>query len=1103
MTIDDIRMILGDGVFARALGYYERGAVVEYTILNNGEIRAKVGGSLDEPYPVSIDFNINVFRCSCRAAKPCKHIGAVLIYHCKKIGLPQSTSQRLAELEEKVSATREERVSLSDRGGPSLQVAELFGEKSRCAVKKPQRDNTGRARYPLIFTIEPLADEGRIILHPALLCERKEGRGAKVLPFREERLSVEPAGAAKVLLDALRGGTNPAISEITLSSYFAHIVRDNTLKCDIYTERAEPVVFKFFDRVEIFSDTVEEMDRHGSGVISCSFACRLSLHHKRRALAHDIAFSSLFTHGGIVFVMHENTVYYNDRVLNLYSFFNKLQHLRRRNGLTRTEISLIQAWASSHLAGLVDIIFDYTTVRIKSALPKCIIECTEAGTQTGLTFFFRYGDREYPLELNDIPRVHTGEKSGDKVLTLVRRSAEYERLFARKIFETVREHVIDGERVKRRFNFDNTSDLFIDLDISTLLAEYARGFFDEGVELRIAKKQVKSASKGSVKIKLSSGINWFGATAVYIDEGGSGRLEIDPALLKAGIVKVRGGYVQLSKSDTQLLASLRRHGMNGSGTMAVHCKDLAAIHELYKNEITDERNLFGTLSDIFEKLSGFMKIDETPLPREFGGTLRPYQRDGYNWLHFLRKYDLNGILADDMGLGKTVQTLALLQSLKERGELFTSLLVVPVSTIPNWSREIERFTPGLTSLRQIGGGREKEIARLQNFDLLITSYQTLARDVKFLKNMKFCYVILDESQNIKNSKTISFKTVRLLSSQYRLSLTGTPIENNSAELWSQMDFLNPGLLGSMNKFKSLYGRPIEIRKDEEKVQTLRKKIYPFMLRRRKQEVAKDLPPKEEVVLFAQMDSQQKRIYEHLREECEKEAKRMMRYNWKGKVIDISGEVPREVKPGADENEEAPNNFFIFVLMLKLRQIALFPQLVDRQYLAIESCKFELLKEKIEEILSGGNKLLIFSQFVRVLSIIRTYLDQKGYAYAYLDGSTKNRESVIDSFQNDESLKLFLISLKAGGVGINLTAADYVILFDPWWNPAVENQAVDRAHRIGRKNKVIVYRLIARDTIEERMLELQAQKRDLFDKLITTDAGFFKSLTSDDLMGLFR
>ena len=506
------------------------------------------------------------------------------------------------------------------------------------------------------------------------------------------------------------------------------------------------------------------------------------------------------------------------------------------------------------------------------------------------------------------------------------------------------------------------------------------------------------------------------------------------------------------------------------------------FHATLIDQLFSEAESFSVDADyerMLNHLSTFDKIEKQPLPAALSKTLRHYQAAGVDWLYFLQDYGFGGCLADDMGLGKTLQALTVLLKDKKSGEPGPSLIVCPTSVVFNWQKEIDKFTPELSVLVHSGTNRATDPQELRQYNVVLTSYGILLRDIELLKEIQFHYVILDESQKIKNPISQSSKASRLLNANHKLALTGTPVENNTTELWSQFAFLNPGFLGSLNHFKHNFTTPIEKHGEQHTADMLQKIIFPFILRRTKEHVAKELPPKVEQTFFCTMSPAQEKAYNHWRN------------YYRGMLLDKIDEV------GFDKTR-----MNILEGLVKLRQIACHPGLVDDAGSQAESGKMETLKEFIDEITSEGHKVLIFSQFVKMLKIIRDFCDEENRTYAYLDGRTRNREACVERFQNDDSVKLFLISLKAGGTGLNLTAADYVIHVDPWWNPAVEAQATDRAHRIGQDKKVIVYKLISQNTVEEKMLELQDRKRALVQNLIGTDEGFMKSLTREDVEVLF-
>ncbi|MFN3404465.1 MAG: DEAD/DEAH box helicase [Cytophagaceae bacterium] len=500
---------------------------------------------------------------------------------------------------------------------------------------------------------------------------------------------------------------------------------------------------------------------------------------------------------------------------------------------------------------------------------------------------------------------------------------------------------------------------------------------------------------------------------------------------------------------------------------------LALVQELHSGNLAKV-----TISKKLEKLKEFEEIEDCPLPPGFKGDLRPYQKAGYNWMHFLNKFNFGGCLADDMGLGKTVQTLAFLQSLKANGATNASLLIMPTSLLYNWEMEARKFTPDLKIFNYTGTNREKKVEKFDGYDLVLTSYGTTRIDIEHLKNYYFNYVILDESQAIKNPESNIAKAVRELKSKHKLILTGTPIENSTLDLWSQMSFINPGLLGSHSFFKNEFLNPIEKKNDELKIKRLYSIIKPFILRRQKSQVAKDLPEKIENIKFCTMTPTQEAEYEKVKSE------------YRNIILD-----------SIDSKGMGGSQFLLLQGLSKLRQIANHPLMVEENYEG-DSGKLEDVLHMLHTAIGMNHKILIFSQFVKHLSIFRKHLDDQKIQYAYLDGSTKDRQAQVEYFQNTEEVKVFLISLKAGGVGLNLTAADYVFILDPWWNPAVEAQAVDRAYRIGQKNTVFTYKFITKNTVEEKILNLQKNKLKLAEDLITTEESFVKNLSREDIQSIF-
>jgi len=459
------------------------------------------------------------------------------------------------------------------------------------------------------------------------------------------------------------------------------------------------------------------------------------------------------------------------------------------------------------------------------------------------------------------------------------------------------------------------------------------------------------------------------------------------------------------------------------------------------------------------------------LPTNFNGQLRHYQQAGYNWLRLLDELALGGCLADDMGLGKTIQALCLLQWMKEnkRG---MSLLVVPKSLLYNWEDEAARFAPELKIYVHSGMQRISESAEIKDVDIILTSYGTLRRDRKMLSEIPFNYIILDEAQAIKNPQSDTTQACHTLQAQRFLTLTGTPLENSLTDLWSQVHFFNRNMLGSQNHFVRTCKLP-------HKQQYYRQLLKPFMLRRHKKDVLTELPDKTITVQWCDMSDDQYRFYKDIRN------------SYRDKFIENKNEANNKV-----------NAIVLLEGLLRLRQSANHPALADKTYTG-DSGKFETVCEKLNEVLEQGDKVLIFSSFTEHLKIYRAYLDETQTPYCYLDGSTTDRKAEVERFQNDEKVHVFLLSLKAGGVGLNLTAASYVFLLDPWWNPAAEAQAYDRAHRMGQKNQVFVYKFISRKSIEEKIIQLQKEKLQLFENMINGDSDIMKNLSVEDVMRLIE
>jgi SNF2 family DNA or RNA helicase len=589
-------------------------------------------------------------------------------------------------------------------------------------------------------------------------------------------------------------------------------------------------------------------------------------------------------------------------------------------------------------------------------------------------------------------------------------------------------------------------------------------------------------NKPTISINLKSDIDWFDLE-INISFGNQ---KVDLKELQKAFIK-KSNYIPLTDGTLGIMpedwlskfSNYFKTGEIRKNSIQLSNYQFGIIEELY-NEMESKPKFLEELYQKKLRLQNISEIETVALPKGIKANLRDYQMHGLNWLVFLHKNQLGGCLADDMGLGKTLQTISFLQYLKTVDKAkIPSLIIAPTSLIFNWMAEIEKFCPTLKIHPFVGATRASDTNNFSEFDIIISTYGSLLNDIEFLKDYKFNYIILDESQAIKNPNSKRYKAVRLLNSFNRLVLTGTPIENNTFDLYAQLNFLNPGLLGNMSHFKNNFSDAIDKEKDKDASILLSKIIAPFVLRRTKEQVAKELPDKTESVVYCEMGNEQRNVYEA----------------FKAKYRDY-------LLNKIDENGVAKSQMYILEGLTKLRQICNSTALInDEADYGNYSAKLEILIENIKEK-TGNHKILVFSQFVKMLQIVKTKLDEEKITYEYLDGQTKNRQENVNNFQENEDVRVFLISLKAGGVGLNLTQADYVFIIDPWWNPAVENQAIDRCYRIGQTKQVMAYRMICRNTIEEKIVSLQSKKKAVANSIISIDDEK-KSFNIDEVKELFR
>lgn len=569
-------------------------------------------------------------------------------------------------------------------------------------------------------------------------------------------------------------------------------------------------------------------------------------------------------------------------------------------------------------------------------------------------------------------------------------------------------------------------------------------------------------------------------------------LTIDPELLKQSIL-MEEEYLRLSPTEILKIINLKEikeildkvnqvFQVQFKKDSVYSNKMYFLPHFVHYIHQFDDVEISGNLPflELYEEMINIRGIKKMPVPPELENILREYQKDGFNWLHFLHRYKMSGVLADDMGLGKTVQALALLKSLNVE---MPSIVVCPKSLMHNWHKEIRKFIPTMSVVVVEGNRatREELIKRYGKCKLFITSYSLLRNDIDLYEKLGFYYAVLDEAQHIKNYQTKVAKSVKALNAQFRLVLTGTPMENSIRELWSIFDFIMPGYLGSRKHFIEFYDREIERDKRSEALKELNLKIKPFMLRRTKAEVLTELPPKIEQVSSVPLSDEQSVLYNN-----------------------ILRQLRAEIFGLVEKNGYVKSRMHILSALVKLRQICNHPGMIYPELAGNEdtSAKMDLLREILYESIDGGHRILLFSQFVKMLHIIRDFLRKEDIDFEYLDGKTTDRLEVVDRFNATPTTPIILVSLKAGGTGLNITGADIVVHFDPWWNPMVERQATDRAYRMGQTRSVNVYKFITEGTIEEKILKMQEDKSDIFNALDFSDAYFMQNMSWDDLKVLF-
>ena len=772
------------------------------------------------------------------------------------------------------------------------------------------------------------------------------------------------------------------------------------------------------------------------------------------------------THSSFNFI-NENYVLINNTIYSIIPFSNKYQALSLCNtNLKKDDLELFLSLVSSHFENIKYIFNDYDIEKASfiKTQPAILIEKIDETNSLYLKIINTHPAFDINfLDVYDISRLAKINSSSKKIT------------FHELIHENIKSIFDEITGLIKKYSKSLNSEFAVEDDLIIIEEELAKKFlYNELSDLltrftiygseKLKTYKVKAVTP-KLRFNMSHGIDFL---------EGDVQLEIENQTFSLFDVLNsfnQNSYIQLNDGTNAVLNKkyidkLKRIFKAKKDNVKLSFFDLPLIEDIIDEKIADK-----TLKKSKEIFLGFNDIHNSKIKfPKLNAKLRSYQKQGYKWIKYLNKHNLGGCLADDMGLGKTLQAIALLSSIYP-GEKKPTLIVVPKSLLDNWANEITKFNKKLSFYQYYGVNRD--IIEAFKNNIIITTYGMMRNDIVTLKEKQFYYVILDESQYIKNPLSQTSRAAMLLNSTNKLALSGTPVENNLTELYSLFRFLNPSMFGAYEHFNKNYSYPIQKDNDEELLNELKIKIYPFILRRLKSEVLSDLPDKIEQTLKVDMDDDHKRFYEQ---------KRIFFHNMINSEIETKG-----IKK---------SQFIILKALTELRQIATIPE--SKTNGRIISPKRDILKLNILDLVESNHKVLVFVNFLHAIECISKDLEKLNVKYVKMDGSTTNRNEVVEQFQNDENVKVFLMTLKTGGVGLNLTAADYIYIFDPWWNLAAENQAVDRTHRIGQKKTVFSYKLITKNSIEEKIIELQKKKKKLFEALLSSDTESIKYLDENDV-----
>lgn len=1082
LTLPAVQEASSEPVYRRGVQYYRRKKVLKYTEDEGvSYIEALVIGSEPQPYKVTVNIETpEIFKAECSCPyfeEVCKHSVAVLLTHIAKHnpGIRFDLAEGGDRKESPVEKAPKAKDLLDDPRDEGVTPDAKEFELGLLVLEKPLAMIVGQ------MPSEPQGKVNILKVPPELL---------NLLPAdtRIWRLTKYLTSLPQTTKGTAGGHRIPRGEEGTVIGHLSLCARL------VNTTNSQEVIFsdKPLKPRAVLSETE-------SGELLLKLE---GITDEGEAVEHPVFFM-----GPSSWILSNNTFY----PIDLSAIHRSFQYFDSFGYMT-VKLEVVPKFLSVDLPVLIKrmpVVFDETTAPFPVAItepPQVVIRLSErkmpgAASSTVITS----GAAANSKDKGDAAslEVTLGFRYGDLVLqSRDETSAVESEKFTRTISETGQsvwvERQWDLENQVRRFLANmqpirTVADRFSFIEepayevLYQLQTEQTADWDTSGFEQLNACRVRKEPVTLKAKLSLKKDTYKFDFDLQCLSDG-----EDVPFPLVIEVLFKNRNYLKLSSGEhvriptATLLGLLKGIGQSKDSARPLY-QALGILHALETHEI--EVDADKGFQEFIHKIHNFRELPPLQVPADFKGELREYQKEGCNWLMFLREYGLAGILADDMGLGKTIQALTLMLKHYQnaKADRAPSLVVAPTSVVYNWLSEASKFTPSLKTALFLGRDRGELLKQLSKESgpkpqVIFTTYGIIRRDYEQLKNIQFEFLVLDEAQNIKNPESVGAIAAKSIKAFHRLALSGTPVENRLKELWSLFDFLMPDFLGAYKDFNEVFERPIEAGL-EGAGQKLRKIVHPFILRRLKSQVEKELPARTDIVHLCELDDEQRSLY-----------------------LDVLDECRAKVFPEVAMNGIKRSSFSVLAALLRLRQVCCDPSLLKDpgDKITDQSAKLDALINMIGEIVDEGHKILIFSQFVGMLTIIRKELEKIGYTYEYLDGQTPAKERLdrVEKFNNTPEIPIFLISLKAGGTGLNLTGADYVIHYDPWWNPAVENQATDRAHRIGQKRHVFNYKLITRGTVEEKILALQQKKKELADLVIGGDDSVAKELTQEDLEFLF-